>query len=93
MKKPTLILLLLGLPLCGCTTIGQQITNKNGTIAINQPYERNPPKRPAENKPIVNTKPPVRQTPTNAPQSAQKPTTHEYEYHSRRVVATYLVVQ
>jgi len=76
-----------GIALSGCTTIGQQITNKNGTIAINQPSVENTPAETQRN-PVVTQKPPSRVSPEPLSQNSQ-----EYEYQSRRVVGSYIVVQ
>lgn len=70
------------MPLVGCTTIGQQITNKNGTIAINQ--------TPEPVKSITVPAPAPKATP--APISS-KPTTFETTYESRRVIGSYIVIQ
>ena len=97
MKQTTLLLFSTVLGLAGCTTIGQQITNKNGTIAINQPPVTTP-----SSVVKVETAPKPIQQPQVKPVPAPKMTTiapkpepiiHEYEYQSRRVIGTYLVIQ
>lgn len=101
MKTPTLLLLAFGLTLSGCTTIGQQVTNKNGTIAINQPSGIVPPEVKVENKtPAPQASAATRKAmagDTKAmavdPKAEQNPTTYEYEYQSRRVIGSYIVVQ
>lgn len=107
MKKTALLILVSGLSLTGCTTIGQQITNKNGTIAINQPsgalpseiqVEKDTQKvsaaipaypLPIPQKQVV----PAPAAQTSAVQAPKTPVIQEYEYLSKRVIGSYIVIQ
>jgi hypothetical protein len=84
-----LLILLSGTTLMfsGCTTIGQQITNQNGTLALNQ---SSLPSSVEVTKPSsVVPKPVVKViTPKPSPE-----TLVETAYESRRVIGSYVVIQ
>jgi hypothetical protein len=84
-----LLILLSGTALMfsGCTTIGQQITNQNGTLALNQSSIPNSVEiskpSPVIPKPIVKVI-----TPKPSPEVIVETT-----YESRRVIGSYVVIQ
>lgn len=90
--KKTILTSLTCLSLVGCTTVGQQITNSNGTVVVKQvtaepqqvvkpvPVQKAPPKVVTKYVPV-----PVVCNPAPVVEV-------EYSYTSRRVVDSYLVV-
>ncbi len=85
-----LLILLSGITLAcsGCTTIGQQITNQNGTLALNQSsipssVEITKPSPTVTPKSVVKT----------IPSKPSPETIVETTYESRRVIGSYIVIQ
>jgi hypothetical protein len=88
MKYLLILLSSTALMFSGCTTIGQQITNQNGTLALNQSsipcsVEISKPSSPVIPKPIVQVI-----TPKPSPEIIVETT-----YESRRVIGSYVVIQ
>jgi hypothetical protein len=82
-----------------CTTIGQQITNQNGTLGINQAPMPGSVKisKPVNQPVVITSKPTIKPTlppvTRTIPSKPAPEVTVETTYESRRVVGSYIVIQ